>query len=422
MTFFKKSRAGQGPAELTTGAKLAQEVEGNQSASSQNTRPSVSVVPDGNKMVSEDYSAINKQNNGGPNDSLSRQVYRLNPLDDERWNELLKIHPRSSVFHTTQWLEALRRTYGYEPCAFTTSPPGSPLRNAAVFCLIDSWMTGRRLVSVPFADHCALLTQNPEDVRSIFAALEHVLKQEKLVYFEFRPTHLMPIATPLWCATEKYYFHQIDLHPTLEVLFRSLHKDSIQRKIKRAEKEGITYREGGSDELLDDFFRLFVSTRRRHRVPPQPKAWFHNLIGSFGDKLKIRVAYKGNRPIASILTIRHKDALIYKYGCSDSHMNKFGGIQLLLWRAIQEAKDEGLKICDLGRSDVDNEGLIAFKERWGATRSTLTYQRFAAHGNRSAAFGQSANNWKFRMAKHIFALTPNKVLSFVGNILYKHMG
>jgi CelD/BcsL family acetyltransferase involved in cellulose biosynthesis len=422
MSLFKKVRPYHSPVDLTTGAKLAHEAERDQSANSQKTILDVSGVPDGNRQSSEIYSAINKQSNGGPKDPLPRQVFRLNPLDDNRWNELLRIHPSSSVFHTTQWLEALRRTYGYEPCAFTTSPPGSPLRNAAVFCLIDSWMTGRRLVSVPFADHCALLTQNPEDIRSIFVALELALDRERLVYFEFRPTHLMPITTPLWCATEKYYFHQIDLHPDLEVLFRSLHKDSIQRKLRRAAKEGISYRDDRPNELLDDFFRLFVSTRRRHRVPPQPKAWFQNLIESFGDKLKIRVAYKGSRPIASILTIRYKDTLIYKYGCSDSHMNKFGGIQLLLWRAIQEAKSEGLKICDLGRSDVDNEGLIAFKERWGATRSTLTYQRFAAHGNRSAAFGQSANNWKFRLAKHIFAVTPNRVLSVVGNILYKHMG
>jgi hypothetical protein len=350
------------------------------------------------------------------------KYYRVDPLTDDRWAELLNGHSRSSVFHSRQWLDALRRTYGYVPCAFTTSPPGSSLQSAVVFCYINSWMTGRRLVSVPFSDHCALLTRDSEDIRTLFSALEHELHYKRLTYFELRPVRILSIATPLWCATEKYYFHQIDLRPDIGELFRRFHKDSIQRKIRRAEREKLTCQDGRSKELLDDFFRLFVSTRRWHRVPPQPRAWFQNLIESFGETLTIRVAYKGERPIASILTIKYKDALIYKYGCSDRSMNNLGGFQLLFWRAIQEAKTAGLKIFDLGRSDIDNEGLITFKERWGATRSTLTYLRYAANGNLSVARGQSANDWKFRIARRVFAITPDRILSIVGNILYKHMG
>src|SRR5579862_5526560 len=77
--------------------------------------------------------------------------YQLDPTQDPRWTELVGRHPKASVFHTVGWLKALRCTYGYEPVAFTTSPPSGGLKNGIVFCRINSWLTGKRLVSLPFS-------------------------------------------------------------------------------------------------------------------------------------------------------------------------------------------------------------------------------------------------------------------------------
>ncbi|MEK7349845.1 MAG: hypothetical protein AAB177_03170, partial [Nitrospirota bacterium] len=82
--------------------------------------------------------------------SLNRVIYTIDPLRDDRWAELTARHPRSSVFHTSGWLRALQTTYGYEPVAFTTSPPSRELKNALLFCVVRSWLTGDRLVSLPF--------------------------------------------------------------------------------------------------------------------------------------------------------------------------------------------------------------------------------------------------------------------------------
>ena len=45
-------------------------------------------------------------------------------------------------------------------------------------------------------------------------------------------------------VTSSYSFHQLDLRPDLGTLLRSFHKSSTQRKIRRAEREGLTYRRG----------------------------------------------------------------------------------------------------------------------------------------------------------------------------------
>ena len=47
-------------------------------------------------------------------------VWQIDPVQDPRWAVFIERHPGATVFHTPGWLEALRRTYGYEPAALTT--------------------------------------------------------------------------------------------------------------------------------------------------------------------------------------------------------------------------------------------------------------------------------------------------------------
>ena len=69
-------------------------------------------------------------------------VYSFNPLDSPQWEELVQRHPRASIFHTTGWLKALNRVYGYNPIVYTTCRPGTVLTHGIVFCQVNSWLTG----------------------------------------------------------------------------------------------------------------------------------------------------------------------------------------------------------------------------------------------------------------------------------------
>src|SRR5712692_6265032 len=171
-------------------------------------------------------------------------VYALDPLEDPRWREFLERHPNASIFHSRGWLEALRRAYGYEPIAYTTSPPGAELANGMVFCRIDSWLTGRRLVSLPFSDHSDPLVNGEEELPYLLEFLNRLLRKENWKYVEFRPLHGPVGHSAGFARNGVFYFHRIDLHPPLDVLFRSFHKNCAQRKIRRAEREALTYEAG----------------------------------------------------------------------------------------------------------------------------------------------------------------------------------
>jgi lipid II:glycine glycyltransferase (peptidoglycan interpeptide bridge formation enzyme) len=217
-------------------------------------------------------------------------------------------------------------------------------------------------------------------------------------------------------SCQQYNFHKIDLRPDVDKILSKFHKGCIQRKIKRAERENLHYEAGRSESSLEKFYTLLLLTRRRHGLPPQPMAWFRSLIECFGENLTIRIASKDGRPIGSILTLSHKDTLVYKYGCSDSTFHRMGAMPMLFSKAIQEARQRGVEELDLGRSEIDNPGLSAFKEHLGATRSKLAYFRL---GRRPATRTAGSS---MQLMRTLFTRLPSPLSRAVGAMLYKHIG
>jgi hypothetical protein len=324
------------------------------------------------------------------------------------------------VFHTVGWLQTLQHTYGYEPLAFTTSPPDMGLENGIAFCYITSWLTGRRLVSLPFSDHCEPLCNSTEELDFLLRYLQTARKQQNWRYVELRPIN--GIFGQLAEAAgfrpgARYFLHRLDLRLDLADVFASLDKDSVQRRIQHAERAGLIEKCGRSEDLLRDFYRLFVITRGRHQLPPTPYAWFQNLIQGLGEALEIRIAYQDGTPAAAILTLRFKDVLYYKYGSSDARFHKLGATPWLLWNAISAAKLSGANEFDMGRTEEGNTGLLTFKNHWVPTPKELVYSNYPE----LSAVG-SAEGWKMKMAKRVFSIMPRKLMALSGRLVYRHIG
>jgi CelD/BcsL family acetyltransferase involved in cellulose biosynthesis len=346
---------------------------------------------------------------------LSR-VYQVDPLSDPRWPTLVATHERASVFHTRAWLSALQATYGYRPLVLTNCAPDAPLTDGIVFCEVDSWLTGRRMVSLPFSDHCEPLLNEPAALEPLLFHARGAVEAGSYKRMEIRPHSAQGEEVRGFQPKGGAVLHRLDLTASVDQLFRSFHKDCIQRKIRRAERENLVYEEGNSQAQLSDFYRLMTMTRRRHGLPPQPLQWFRALIAAFGADLKIRLVRKDGIAVASILTLSHRRTMVYKYGCSNASANKLGGTPMLFWQTIQEAKRNGQDELDMGRSDLDDPGLSVFKEHWGSIPTPLTYWEYPAEGSRTKPA------WQKNLKNRVVSASPDRVLQLAGNVLYRHMG
>lgn len=347
-------------------------------------------------------------------------VHSLNPLLDPRWDALVARHPKASAFHQRPWLESLQRTYAYEPVVFTTSLPTAELKNGILFCHVNSWLTGHRLVSLPFSDHCEPVCDSTEEMQTLIGQSQAFVNSHGWRYLEVRPIDAQFAETAAAMGLQpagRYFLHVIDLRPGLDDVFRGFDKDSVQRRVRRADRAGLVEKCGNTTALLKHFYALLVVTRGRHHLPPPPYSWFQNLLNNEGPSLAIRVAYKDDQPIAAILTLRFRDTSYFKYGASDARFNKFGATPWLLWKAISAAKNQGALAFDMGRTQDDNEGLLAFKNKWVPGSTPLNYWRSA-----SGSSSDIAEGWKLGVAKRVFSHLPQGLLVMSGKLMYRHIG
>jgi len=359
-------------------------------------------------------------------------VNTLNPLTDVRWESFLQTQADACLFHSTAWLQALHQSYGYQPIVYTHADQQQDLQDGIVLAHVQSKITGKRLVSMPFSDFCPPLAKQQNQLDSLLAKITQDSSQQQNRYVELRANQPLSLSKPFTQQTI-FFWHRINLSDDIDEIYKKFHKSHVKRKIKRAEREKLSYQSGASLELLHIFYDLFLFNRRKHCVPPQPFHWFQNLLSQFGEAMQIQVVYADKKAVAAIITFNYGHTCYYKYGCSDPSYTRLGSNALLFWRAIQAAKTANLTYFDMGRSDIDAAGfnLIKFKENWGATRDAVIYWRATLNDPQATesvdlCLPDSAvadvQSLPRQLARSLFSWLPDSLLVLSGRLLYRHMG
>jgi lipid II:glycine glycyltransferase (peptidoglycan interpeptide bridge formation enzyme) len=213
-----------------------------------------------------------------------------------------------------------------------------------------------------------------------------------------------------------FWLHTLDLTSPLEEIFCGMHKSCLQRRIRHAERQQMTYERGLSPKILGEFYRLLMLTRRRFRLLPQPRLWFRNLITRMAANAQIRVVRKDGEAIAAILTLKHRGTVLYKYGCSDERFHPLAGMPFLFWRLIEESKNDGAHLLDFGRTEKENDSLTGFKDHFGARRTTLNYFRYSA-----SARSVKTSPLNLAGARKLFSILPGSLSSTLGRMAYRHI-
>ncbi len=141
-----------------------------------------------------------------------------------------------------------------------------------------------------------------------------------------------------FASVDRYYLHRLNLALDEETLWGDF-TNHVARKIRRGEREACV-QEGRSNTLLKMFYELLLQTRRRHGLPPTHD-WFRAVLDRMDEQAKIRVAFKDRAPVAAIMTLRHGNTMMYKYGASDAASHPLGGMHFLFWQTIKEARSLG---------------------------------------------------------------------------------
>jgi hypothetical protein len=142
----------------------------------------------------------------------------------------------------------------------------------------------------------------------------------------------------------------------------------IEQHLRVGQKADSEIIEISRPSHVDDFYRLYLLTARRHgqKRPRHEIKFFENLYNQMGDSPKLywTALVVGQSMAGSQINFFHQDTLINWQTVSDYEMRRYKPNQMLLYDAICKAGADGLKKVNLGASPPEASGLIGYKERW----------------------------------------------------------
>jgi hypothetical protein len=338
---------------------------------------------------------------------------RLDPLELAGWDALVRSHPAASFFHGTAWARVLQETYGYRPFYFVASD-AQRLLTLLPLMEVDSRLTGRRGVSLPFTDECALLSSFATTPSELFEQVMACGKARGWRYWQGRGgRELFNWASP----SVTFFGHTLDLSLGEERLFKDL-LSPVRRAIRKGEKDSLTVELAQSLEAVRDYYRLHCATRRRQGLPPQPFAWFRNLHQHVLSQQmgQVVLAKLGSRPVAGAVFLHLGDKALYKYSASDPAFQHLRGSNLVIWEAIKWYARHGCRQLDFGRTSKTNDGLRRFKLGWGAEEHLIEYVKYDLRKRAFVAEADEANGWH----NPVFQRLPLFLSRAIGACLYRH--
>jgi len=331
------------------------------------------------------------------------------PIDHPQWAEFVATNAAANPFHLPAWATVIADCYRFNTFVLAVRDHDGEILAGAPTVAVRSALGRLRWVSLPFSDVCPLLVR-PGTARdsAICMLKEHVLAS-RVHELELRAD--LPAARDCHPVVVGYnYSLELPSDPA------ALHPNKGHRYSRnRAFRKGVQVIHGDSAEDMATFYRLHTLTRRRLGVPVQPRRFF-DLIW---DRLIARghgfvaSATLDDQVIAAGVYLAHNGTLVAKYYASDpSHMDTGAGYAID-WETMAFGCSEGYHTLDLGRSDLDADGLRLYKSSWGATERPLVYSHISLappHGT-GPAVGE--------MPRRIIRRSPLWVCRALGEVLYR---
>lgn len=349
----------------------------------------------------------------------------IDPLQDPRWDTFVESHPYGWLCHLSGWKQVLEKSFKHMKGYYFAllDDQGANIEAALPIFEVKSWLTGKRMVSIPYATLCDPLISTTDDMKDLLQAVMNLSDELKSRYVEIRTLHSTSFIQDERFGRSNFFKHHfLQLEEEPERMKKRFHRSCVRQKIARAIKNKLKTRLVIDSSGLSEFYRLQLMTRKRLGLPCQPYIFFESLweVFSPAGQVAVILAEKGSAVIGGLLVFRFKDRVSIEFAASDERFMDMSPNHFLFWETIKSAYESGYQIVDFGRTSPNNEGLMDFKRRWGT--SMIDLPQFFCPNGVEEKFAAHEKSWKYKLVNSICKSGPVFMQPGIDNFLYRHLG
>lgn len=330
--------------------------------------------------------------------------------DRAGWDAYVDAHPQGSPFHLTAWMDCIAASFGYEP-RYLVAVNGTEIEGVLPLFLTSSLMSGKALISTPFAVYGGILAQDPTAREAIREHLERMAEELAVQFVDLRNRY--PEQGLGYHAIDRYATFVQPLVPTEEELLKMQPKKT-RNLCKKAAKQEIVEKRGVADTRV--FNELHSRTMRRLGTPAFPPKHFARLKDAYGDKVDVSEFWHQDKPVAVSLSFLYKEDFHIYYAATDNDFNHVVPNIYMYMRHMLWAGQNGFSTYDFGRCKK-GAGTFDFKKRWATEMVELPYEIKLVR--QEEVPNLSPTNKKFELAIKVWQRLPLPLTRAVGPHLIK---
>lgn len=165
------------------------------------------------------------------------------------------------------------------------------------------------------------------------------------------------------------FTHVLKLGRPLEEISRD-YDYSIKKNLKKAERNSVFVRDANAAREVEAYCDLSDEVAKKYNRPPYSRDFFRNvyeLMTPLGHA-RFTLAFQHERPIAGTLHIISGNHIFNWLTVSNPSFLDLRPVEAIIATMISWAVSEGYETYNFGSSPGHAEGVIRFKEKWGAER------------------------------------------------------
>jgi len=344
----------------------------------------------------------------------------------EEWSDYLGASGAGTVYHTLEWRAVLEGVFHYETHYSVCRNERGACVGILPLAFVKSWITGNRVVSLPFSQYGGPLVSDAQALECIVRHLREYLNHG-FEYVRFRPRDQLDEHNSADSGLKSLDYYTRCVIPLADRSEQDVRKSilksrDIRRRINASSKEGIVVEIWKNSGEMDRMRDLMFQTCKKHGVPPYPPGLIKSISELFAAKRKavIFVARLSGRIIATLVLFTVNKEGTYGYNFSDTKYLGFHPNHALLWAAIEWSIRNGLSAFDLGISSPQDNQLLLFKRRWGGSEFKVR-DYFIASKDKSILPDRRAS-MKYKSATIAWRfLVPSYFASRLGPAILSHL-
>jgi len=242
--------------------------------------------------------------------------------------------------------------------------------------LVESWLFGRYLVSLPYVNSGGVLSEAPEHSLALVDEAVRLAGELNVRHLELRHESECPHPALTEQLTSKVHM-RLALPETADELWKSF-KPKVRNQIRKGEKQELLVK-WGKEELLEDFYDVFSRNMRDLGTPVFDRRLFRCILSHFPDDAELCVVRLSSRPVAAALVVHGRYCTEVPSASSLRPFNSTNANMLMYWELLKRSIYRGQQTFDFGRSSVDSN-TYRFKKQWGAVPQPAIWQYYLRRG------------------------------------------